>query len=201
MGKYDYTYGGSEGYCYPGTDILINKLGISDERALTTAEREITSLKLLILFDKPAAKEYDFAVLSEIHKTIFGDLYDWAGQIRRGDFFSKGDSIFCRGRYIMESAGKIMGDLRNENFLKGLGKTKFIERTAFYMGEVNALHPFREGNGRTAREFFRQLSLSANYLLDFGKTDNEKLLIADIEAFNGRYDDLVKILEMAINEK
>jgi len=201
MGKYDYTYGGSEGYCYLRTDILINKLGIRDERALTTAEREITSLKLLILFDKPTAREYDFAVLCEIHKTIFGDLYEWAGQIRRGDFFSKGDSIFCRGQYIMESTDKIMGDLRNENFLKGLGTTRFIERTAFYMGEVNALHPFREGNGRTAREFFRQLSLNANYLLDFGKTDNEKLLIADIEAFNGRYDDLVKILETAINEK
>ena len=168
---------------------------------MTAAEREITSLKLLILFDKPAAKECNFAVLCEIHKTIFGDLYEWAGQIRRGDFFSKGDSIFCRGQYIKESANKIMGDLRNENFLKGLDKTRFIERTAFYMGEVNALHPFREGNGRTAREFFRQLSLNANYLLDFGKTDNEKLLIADIEAFNGRYDDLVKILETAINEK
>ena len=95
MGKYDYIYGGSEGYCYPGTYILINKLGIRDERALTAVEREITSLKLLILFDKPAAKEYDFAVLCEIYKTIFGDLYEWAGQIRRGDFFSKGGSIFC----------------------------------------------------------------------------------------------------------
>jgi len=200
MGKYDYTYGGSEGYCYPRTDILINKLGIMDERALTTAEREITSLKLLILFDKPASGEYDFDVLCKIHKTIFEDLYEWAGQIRREDFFSKGDSIFCRGQYIMESSDKIMRDLRNENFLKGLGKTKFIERTAYYMGEVNALHPFREGNGRTAREFFRQLSLNASYLLDFSKTDNEKLLIADIEAFNGRYDNLVKILETAIHE-
>ena len=66
------------------------------------------------------------------------------------------------------------------------------------MGEINALHPFREGNGRTAREFFRQLSLNAKYTLDFSKTKKEELLTADIEAFNGKYDKLMKILEKAI---
>jgi cell filamentation protein len=69
------------------------------------------------------------------------------------------------------------------------------------MGEINALHPFREGNGRTLREFFRQLSFNAGYLLDFSKTDKDKLLIADINALNGNYCDLMDILENAINLK
>ncbi len=69
---------------------------------------------------------------------------------------------------------------------------------AYYMGEINALHPFREGNGRTAREFFRQLSLNAKYTLDFSKTEKEELLTADIEAFNGKYDKLINILEKVI---
>jgi cell filamentation protein len=69
------------------------------------------------------------------------------------------------------------------------------------MGEVNALHPFREGNGRTCREFFRQLSLNASYMLDFSKTMKEELLEADIEAFNGQYKKLTKILDKAITVK
>jgi cell filamentation protein len=111
-----------------------------------------------------------------MHKIIFEDIYEWAGQIRRGDFLSKGNSIF----------------------LLGLNKSKFIERMAYYMGEINALHPFREGNGRTAREFFRQLSLNAKYTLDFSKTGKDDLLTADIDAFNGKYDRLVDILGKVI---
>jgi cell filamentation protein len=82
--------------------------------------------------------------------------------------------------------------------LCGLDKSEFIEKMAYYMGEINALHPFREGNGRTAREFFRQLSLNAKYPLDFSKTEKKKLLIADIEAFNGSYEKLIRILEKII---
>jgi cell filamentation protein len=74
----------------------------------------------------------------------------------------------------------------------------FIKRLAYYMGEVNALHPFREGNGRTSREYFRQLSLNGNYILDFSKINKDDLLTADIEAFNGSYDNLIKILDKAV---
>jgi cell filamentation protein len=199
--KYDYTYEGSEGYCYSGTNVLINKLHIKDDDTLTIAEREITSLKLLILYNMPILEEYDFTGLCKIHKIIFSDIYEWAGEIRKGDFFSKGNSIFCRGQYIRENAKNIFENINKENNLCGLRKQKFIERMAYYMGEVNALHPFREGNGRTLREFFRQFSLNANFVLDFSKTDNEKLLLADIDAFNGQYCNSIKILDKAIIEK
>jgi cell filamentation protein len=198
MEKYSYAYEGSESYCYPGTDILKNKLGIKDDAALTIAEREITSLKLLKLYKMPIVKEFNFETLCKIHEIIFADIYAWAGQIRRGDFLLKGNSIFCRGLYIVENAKIIFGDISKGNNLCGLNKSKFIERMAYYMGEINALHPFREGNGRTAREFFRQLSLNANYTLDFSKTEKEKLLTADIEAFNGKYEKLIQILEEII---
>jgi cell filamentation protein len=62
MEKYDYTYKGSEGYCYPGTDVLINKLGIKDDNALTIAEREITSLKLLMLYNMPIIEDFNFQI-------------------------------------------------------------------------------------------------------------------------------------------
>jgi cell filamentation protein len=200
MEEYDYIYEGSEGYCYPETDVLKNKLGIRNNDALTIAEREITSLKLLMLYNMPQMIKFDFESLCKIHKTIFDDIYEWAGKIRRGDFLSKGNSIFCRGLYIMENANKIFGNLLKENNLCKLRKSQFIERIAYYMGEINALHPFREGNGRTSREFFRQLSLNANYVLDFSKIEKEELLTADIEAFNGQYNRLIKILYKTIKK-
>jgi cell filamentation protein len=198
MEKYNYTYEGSEGYCYSGTDVLKNKLGLKDDKALTIAEREITSLKLLMLYNSPLIDKFNFDNLCNIHKTIFEDIFEWAGLIRRGDFLSKGNSIFCRGQYIIENAKRIMDNLQKENNLCGLSKSKFIERMAFYMGEINALHPFREGNGRTSREYFRQLSLNAGYILDFSKTEKDKLLNADIEAFNGKYDSLINILDKVV---
>jgi cell filamentation protein len=198
MEKYDYTYEGAEDYCYPETDVLKNKLGIKDDNALTIAEREITSLKLLKIYKMPVMEKFNFETLCKIHKIIFEDIYEWAGLIRRGDFLSKGNSIFCRGPYIVENAKIIFKNIQKENNLCGLDKSKFIERMAYYMGEINALHPFREGNGRTAREFFRQLSVNAKYTLDFTKTEKENLLTADIEAFNGKYDKLINILEKVI---
>ncbi len=201
MKKYNYIYEGSEGYCYPGTDILRNKLNIKDDKALTTAEREITSIKLLMLYNMPLLEKFDLTNLCKIHKIIFEDIYEWAGQIRRGDFLSKGNSIFCRGQYIIENANIIMKNLQAENGLHGLQKEKFIERMAYYMGEINALHPFREGNGRTCREFFRQLALRAHYILDFSKTEKDILLEADIDAFNGKYEKLINVLKKAIFEK
>jgi cell filamentation protein len=146
----------------------------------------------------PLMNEFSFETLCKIHKIIFEDIYEWAGQIRRGDFLSKGSSIFCRGPYIVENTKIIFGNILKENDLLGLNKSKFIEKMAYYMGEINALHPFREGNGRTAREFFRQLSLNAKYTLNFSKMEKEELLTADIEAFNGKYDKLISILKKVI---
>ncbi|MCL2006943.1 MAG: Fic family protein [Treponema sp.] len=201
MHKYDYTYEGTDSYFYPGTTVLKNKLGIYSEEDLAIAEKEITSIKLLMLHNMTILDKFDFEDLCKIHKIIFSEVYDWAGLIRQGDFFSKGSSIFCRGQYITTSARKIFADLFQENYLNGLKKQKFIERMAYYIGEINALHPFREGNGRTLREYFRQLSLNANYTLDFSEIDNNELLQADIEAFNGQYSKLIKILDKAISAK
>ncbi|GHT57983.1 hypothetical protein FACS1894109_11300 [Spirochaetia bacterium] len=143
---------------------------------------------------------FDLNHLCSIHRFIFGDIYKWAGELRCGEFLAKGNSIFCRGQYLKENAAAIFNKLSQENYLKNLEKEKFIELIAFYMGEVNALHPFREGNGRTAREFFRQLLLNADYILDFGTVDKEQLLIADINAFNGKYAPLMKILDETLYE-
>ena len=194
--EYEYDYQKhNDFYCYPGTTVLINKFNIRNKDELNTVERQITALNILKLEETPTKGSFDLKHIKSIHKFIFGDIYDWAGQIRRGDFLIKGDSIFCRAMFIETMAADIHSKLKTDNFLRGLEKAEFIEKLAFYMGEINALHPFREGNGRTQRLYFEFLCLKAGYELDFTKTQKETLVKADISAFNRDYSLLVKILD------
>jgi cell filamentation protein len=78
--------------------------------------------------------------------------------------------------------------------LRGLEREIFIKRLAYFMGEVNALHPFREGNGRTNRVFFGELARRAKYDLNFGEADPSALLQADIAAYEKDYAPLIGLL-------
>ncbi len=113
---------------------------------------------------------------------------------RRPVFF-KGDTEFCRADRIHAYADNVFGRLKTENWLRKLERKSFIERLAYYMGEINALHPFREGNGRAQRIFFTELTRRARYDLDFGKVDAETLLQADIAAYNKDYAPLISLLD------
>jgi cell filamentation protein len=185
-------------YCYENTNVLINKFDIHDPILLNNAERQITALKIAEFEKSPVSGKLDLPYLKKIHKFIFEDIYNWAGEIREGDFLIKGDSIFCRAMYIESMAADIYNKLKSEAFLKNLNKSDFISRLAFYMGEINALHPFREGNGRTARIYFRQLCKNAGYQLNFHKIKKEDLIKADIMAFSRDYTLLETLLDRAI---
>jgi cell filamentation protein len=78
--SYDYEWDGK--YCYPNSSVLINKLNITDEDELNAAERKITSLKIAEISDNPVKGEFDLKHLQDIHRHIFKDIYDWAGEIR-----------------------------------------------------------------------------------------------------------------------
>ncbi len=86
------------------------------------------------------------------------DVYEWAGELRDIDL-SKGNSYFANHPHIASAAELIFQKLAKEGYLKGSDVTAFSERAAYYLGEINALHPFREGNGRAQREFIKSLGL------------------------------------------
>ena len=200
--EYEYNYQKHDDfYCYPGTTVLINKFDIRDKEALNTVERQITALKIAQLEETPTKGVFDLKHIKNIHKFIFGDIYDWAGQIRKGDFLIKGDSIFCRAMFIEGMAADIHAKLKADNFLRGLDKSALIEKLAYYMGEINALHPFREGNGRTQRLYFEFLCLKAGYELDFTQTQKDVLVKADIAAFNKDYSLLIDILDKMVSKR
>jgi len=199
--EYEYNYDVHDDiYCYPESDVLINRFDIRDKDALNIVEKQITSLKIAQLEASPAKGDFDLAYLKSIHKFIFGDIYAWAGQIRKGDFLIKDRSIFCRAMYIESMAAEIHANLKKDNFLHGLEKVEFISKLAYYMGEVNALHPFREGNGRTQRLYFKQLCVKAGYDLEFHKAPRDMLIPADISAFNHEYSLLIEILENIVSK-
>ncbi|MBQ9017721.1 cell filamentation protein Fic, partial [Candidatus Saccharibacteria bacterium] len=85
-----YEYERDDFYCFPDSKVLRNKLGIKDEKTLDVAEREITGIKAVEFANSPFSEKLDFNYIKKLHKFLFGDIYDWAGETRIIDI-SKGN--------------------------------------------------------------------------------------------------------------
>ena len=194
-----YEYENDNYYCYPDTHVLKNKLGITDGDALNEAERKITSLRTAQFLQKPVKGKYDFDLIKKIHKFLFSDIYDWAGKTRNVNI-SKGDE-FCRCEYIEDQMNDVMHKLEHEKYLHGLNKEQMADRLAFYLGEINAVHPFREGNGRTQRIFIELLANQAGYDLNFKDITQEEMVEASKQAFHLNYNNLTDIMLRALSTK
>ncbi|MDR1328209.1 MAG: Fic family protein [Oscillospiraceae bacterium] len=191
-------YEGDDFYCYPDTKVLINRFNIRNYEILQAAEREFSYAKITKLQQSPFKGTLDLKYLQKIHRFIFEDIYTWAGRIRGGQFFSKGETEFVRAPMIYTYADNIFGKLRNEEWLRRLPREQFIERLAYYMAEINTLHPFREGNGRTQRLFFEESARRARYQINFSDVEPDTLLEADIEAYNKNYAPMIVLLNQIV---
>jgi cell filamentation protein len=185
-------------YTDPVTGVLRNKLGLDAPEELTAAEREITHAALILIRESPVRATYDLPHLCAIHQRIFGDIYQWAGQIRTVAI-AKG-SLFCLPQYIESSSVGIFRALRGENLLRGLERGPFIERLTFYLGEVNAVHPFREGNGRTQRAFFEQLARDAGFTLNWQHLDAARNIEASAAIMRGDAEPMRKMLDTLMTD-
>lgn len=140
--------------------------------------------------------DFDFHHLQRIHQYIFQDIYDWAGKIRVCDIAKT--NLFCKVEYIPLTADEIFGELRSDHYLQGLSRDQMIERLSYYLGEINALHPFREGNGRTQREFLRELAKTCGYRLQWEKITPEEMLAASIDSFVKKYEKMEALFDKCI---
>lgn len=172
-----------DSYVYPGTDVLRNIPGIRDGDELERFEARLTFLRGLQLASEPIAGDYDLAHLQAFHRYLFAGLYEWAGELRTV-VLAKTD-LFCLPEHIESYGAEIFGQLTEENRLCGLDRDRFIDRLAHYLGDVNALHPFRDGNGRAQRAFFVQLAFVAGYRLDWQLVDPQVNTDASIAAMQG----------------
>ena len=166
-------------YCYPGTDILVNKLNIQDEKRLLEAETKLVSIRLYQLYEKPVRGKFDFEHLCRIHQHIFQDLYNWAGHPRTVDI-AKGNSLFCPAWNIQGYAGDIFPKFYNQCMEAKDNLEQFVRIFSAHYADLNALHMFREGNGLSQRAFAMELCLQCGYVLDLTHTCREEMLQASI---------------------
>jgi cell filamentation protein len=167
----------SDPYLYPGTSVLKNLRGLTDPESLARFEARRTNQRIAELIDKPASGGFDPAHLKAIHRYIFQDVYEWAGQFRTVNI-SKGGHLFGLADFLESSLQQVLIKLTAENHLVGLDVDTFAARAAYFLGELNAAHPFREGNGRTQREFIRELGLKAGHYIDWRATTAEEMIEA-----------------------
>ena len=186
-------------YTDPVTGVLRNKLGLSTAAELEAAEREITHAALILLRETPVRATYDLPHLCAVHRRVFGDIYVWAGQVR-SVAIAKG-SLFCLPQYIEPSAAEIFCQLRDENFLQSLERDAFIDRLAYYLGEVNAIHPFREGNGRIQRAFFEQLAYDAGFTFAWRHLDAARNIATSAAIMRGDAAPMRKMLDELVQER
>jgi cell filamentation protein len=159
-------------YCYPGTNVLKNLADIRDRDMLEMTEAALTASQTLLV-ETSFSPPYDLAKLLLIHRTLFGKLYPFAGQVRvhtgritkvRASGYAV---VYCDSAFIPEQIGLVFRRLAAEGYLTGMPQQAFIERAAHFYGELDAVHPFREGNSRTLRLFFSGLAQTAGYQLDW----------------------------------
>lgn len=168
-------------YCYENSNILKNYFDIKDNNLLGKAERKITLAKLYELRQNNKIGKFDIKHFVSIHKFLFEDIYPFAGLFRTENI-AKGSFCFAEWIYIEGELNRILNELKQEKYLKDLNKEEFAKRLAYYMSELNVLHPFREGNGRTIREFIRQLAYINGYILDLSNIKPEDMLNASIKS-------------------
>ncbi len=137
---------GQDPYCYPGTEVLRNRLNIHDEALLSEAERELYELVAASSITL-APPPYDLPFLQHIHHVLFSDIYEWAGQLRTVNI-RKGDTFFCTSERILVEARKIFATMEKRAWFMDTTKTELVVRVAEAYGDLNVIHPFREGNGR-----------------------------------------------------
>jgi cell filamentation protein len=177
-------------YCYPGTAVLKNKLDLTDADELDAFEAEVSDVRA---DEELPAGNLDFTHFKAVHGHLFQDVYDWAGEIRTVRM-SKGGNPFCFPENIEDQANKLFAQLKKDRFLTGLEPQTFAEEAAHFLSELNVIHAFREGNGRTQLSFFLLLADQAGHPIDLQDLDPDAFLNAMIAAFDGNEAPLAGVI-------
>jgi cell filamentation protein len=178
-------------YCYPGTAVLKNKLNLRNQARLDAFEAEITSQR--------ASEPMPIGRLSvthyrSIHRHLFQDVFTWAGRFRTVRI-SKGGNMFCYPEHIKNQMAKLFAGLQRDKHFRGLSAPGFAAESAHLLAELNAIHPFREGNGRTQLAFLTLLAEVAGHPLALNRLKPDDMMRAMVVSFNRNDTALRKLIE------
>lgn len=177
-------------YCYPNSLVLKNKANLRDAGLLDEFEIEMS---LLRASEELPEGDFDFVHYKSVHHHLFQDVYDWAGKCREVRI-SKGGNAFCYPEFIEGQAAALFGTLTSAAFVGQGSKEEFIGAAAEFLAELNAIHCFRDGNGRAQLAFMHLVGLRAGYPFEFERVHRDTFLPAMIASFHGDLDPLKREL-------
>ena len=173
-------------YCYPDSSVLKNKAGLTDQAALEEYETAMTFARSLEALPSGRLSVTQYRA---VHRHLFQDVYTWAGRFRRTRI-SKGTSAFCYPEHIAQEMRRLFLWLTHEQKFRDTSAADFAAKSAHFLAELNAIHPFREGNGRTQLTFLVMLASQAGHPLDLDRLDTDAVLDAMIQSFSGNEEPL-----------
>jgi cell filamentation protein len=190
----------SDPYLYPGTDVLRNVPDLRDAEQLAVFEGLNTAARVYELLQNPIAGGFDIVHLKAIHKHVFQDVFTWAGELRttmlgKAEYFGRPPVWFTPPHLLEHEAKRIFVWLHRADLLRRLPRVEFARQSAQLLAEVNTLHPFREGNGRTQRLFVDALARQAGHELHFDVVSRERMVQASIEAHGGNPGKMTRMFE------
>ena len=178
-------------YCYPPDySVLKNKLNLRDADLLERAERRLVVQRVL---DGIPTGAFDLAHLKAIHRHMFQDIFDWAGEIRTTEI-SKGGSQFQFRQYIETGMADICRRIKAHDYLKNLPADQFADIAGEIIGDINYVHPFREGNGRTQMQYLKQLAEQAGHSIDLTAIEKDAWMEASQKAHLGDYQPMSRCI-------
>lgn len=191
-------YGASQDhYCYPQSHTLINLLNIRDSNKLDEAEVEFSHNRYLAYSSSLSTfEELNINHFKHLHWVLFQDLYEWAGEFRDVDI-SKGNTRFCHCENIERMLIRELERLPELHHCSS--RHAAVRLIADVFCEVNVVHPFRDGNGRTTRFFFEEIAFVAGYELNWPEVSKEKWVMANTQGYHGDITALESIFDNAIS--
>jgi cell filamentation protein len=143
---------------------------------------------------------FDLTHLRAIHRHLFQDIYEWAGELRTVEI-SKGRQQFQLRKFIETGIADVHGRLVRARFLNGLPAAAFAREAAVILGDINYVHPFREGNGRTQLQYLKQLAATAGHTLELARIRGPLWIEASIASHSADYGPLAEVLRSALNSR
>lgn len=187
-------YDSPDAPAYPGTNTLINKFDLKDRKELDRHEAITFTIRHNTAPDGDLSLEH----LKQIHHHLLQDVYDWAGEFRDVPT-SRGSSRFAQPQYIEKCALEITNSVDIAEFKK-LSRKDFAEILADIIGELNAIHPFLDGNGRAIRLYAQKLAKAVGFDFEVFKLDEKSWNAAAVSSFNTDLAPLSKIIRESLVE-
>jgi cell filamentation protein len=169
-------------YCFKGSSVLLNKHGITSATELEAFEVAMFTLRA----GQPLpGGNFDPAHHRAVHHHLFQDVYGWAGEYR-SIRIAKNDAMFCFPEHISEQMELLFASLDSGPLVGDGSREDFTAAAANFLADLNAIHPFREGNGRTQLTFLLLLGERAGFALDITRIRPQEMLSAMITSFDGK---------------